>query len=115
MTNGWLYGTISIDTGTLNQRKGSKMAQKGDVVKVSKSVIDKVYQATGKVTAIQHDRIRNCQMVQVDGDWWLTINDLENSFEIIDPRDNRPSCHYCGMPAASFGFFDEPVCRGCGG
>lgn len=26
-----------------------------------------------------------------------------------------PSCHYCGMPARSVGFFDEPVCEGCGG
>ncbi len=24
-------------------------------------------------------------------------------------------CHYCGSPANSFGFFDEPVCRECGG
>lgn len=23
-------------------------------------------------------------------------------------------CHYCGMPAKSFGFFDEPVCKQCG-
>jgi hypothetical protein len=27
----------------------------------------------------------------------------------------KPSCHYCGMPATGFGFFDEPVCGGCGG
>jgi len=25
------------------------------------------------------------------------------------------SCHYCGMPARSSGFFDEPVCRECDG
>lgn len=35
---------------------------------------------------------------------------------------NRPKsesrgkfCHYCGQPASRFGFFDEPVCPGCGG
>lgn len=26
-----------------------------------------------------------------------------------------PSCHYCGMPATGFGFFDERVCAECGG
>lgn len=30
-------------------------------------------------------------------------------------RDNRPPCHYCGMPANATGFFGEPVCRECGG
>ena len=25
------------------------------------------------------------------------------------------SCHYCGMPAKTFGFFDTPVCSECGG
>jgi len=29
--------------------------------------------------------------------------------------DNAPRCHYCGMKATSFGFFDEPVCPECGG
>lgn len=24
-------------------------------------------------------------------------------------------CHYCGMPATGWGFFDEPVCEDCGG
>lgn len=24
-------------------------------------------------------------------------------------------CHYCGMPAKSFGFFGEPACEDCGG
>ena len=24
-------------------------------------------------------------------------------------------CHYCGLPAVSFGFFGEPVCEECGG
>lgn len=27
----------------------------------------------------------------------------------------QPSCHYCGMPATSAGFFDEPICSECGG
>lgn len=32
------------------------------------------------------------------------------------PRnDDDMSCHYCGMPAKSFGFFSEPACNECGG
>lgn len=27
----------------------------------------------------------------------------------------RATCHYCGMPAVELGFFDEPVCKDCGG
>lgn len=30
-------------------------------------------------------------------------------------HEPEPVCHYCGMPAKSFGFFDEPVCSDCGG
>ena len=25
------------------------------------------------------------------------------------------ACHYCGLPAVDFGFFDEPICEDCGG
>lgn len=28
-------------------------------------------------------------------------------------RARRADCHYCGMPATSVGFFDEPVCEDC--
>ena len=30
-------------------------------------------------------------------------------------NDDNTSCHYCGMAATNFGFFDEPVCDECGG
>lgn len=30
-------------------------------------------------------------------------------------RHQDESCHYCGMSATKFGFFDEPVCSECGG
>ena len=30
-------------------------------------------------------------------------------------QSSAMSCHYCGMDAYTFGFFDEPVCRECGG
>lgn len=30
-------------------------------------------------------------------------------------RDAQSSCHYCGMPARSDGFFGEPACSECGG
>lgn len=33
--------------------------------------------------------------------------------DLID--QNTPSCHYCGGKATGFGFFDEPVCKECGG
>ena len=34
-----------------------------------------------------------------------------------EQANQRPSCHYCGMPAkrGSHGFFGQPVCEGCGG
>jgi hypothetical protein len=89
------------------------MAQKGDIVKVNKSVMGKKYGTTGKVTATQRDRIHGCLMIQVNGDWWLVANDIENSYEMVDPRDKRPRCHYCGLPANRLGFFGEPVCREC--
>lgn len=28
-------------------------------------------------------------------------------------KKGNKSCHYCGMPAKSFGFFDEPICEDC--
>jgi hypothetical protein len=39
---------------------------------------------------------------------------------VDDPTKTAPprpvgDCHYCGMPAYKFGFFDEPVCNQCGG
>lgn len=37
------------------------------------------------------------------------------SAEIDRLKNSVGSCHYCGMPANSWGFFDEPVCRECGG
>jgi len=30
-------------------------------------------------------------------------------------RAQKPSCHYCGMPATGFCFFGEPACSECGG
>lgn len=33
----------------------------------------------------------------------------------IDDLKLIDSCHYCGQPANTFGFFDEPVCEECGG
>lgn len=36
--------------------------------------------------------------------------DRVSAYEATADRD---SCHYCGMPATSFGFFDEPVCPEC--
>ena len=31
------------------------------------------------------------------------------------PIEMPDTCHYCGMPAVSLGFFGEPVCEECGG
>lgn len=102
------------------------MAKKGDMVRVSKTVMGSFYQASGKITRTL--RYAGEQLVEVDGDWWRIVNDGENSFKITAkaptqqqrsvasaPHNDSLSCHYCGMPATSFGFFDEPVCRECGG
>ena len=32
---------------------------------------------------------------------------------LVEVRAPRKSCHYCGMPADDFNFFDAPVCDGC--
>ncbi len=44
----------------------------------------------------------------------------KNYFDVVSvspvqPKRERATCHYCGMPATGFGFFNEPVCRECGG
>ena len=37
------------------------------------------------------------------------------SSRVIEPRkQQRAACHYCGLPATSFGFFGEPICPECG-
>jgi hypothetical protein len=44
------------------------------------------------------------------------LNSLENQHKVTVISEKKSfSCHYCGMPATSFGFFSEPVCKGCGG
>ena len=30
-----------------------------------------------------------------------------------EKSNSGKSCHYCGLPATGFGFFDEPVCGEC--
>jgi len=33
--------------------------------------------------------------------------------EVVLNHQNHPTCHYCGMPATNWGFFNEPVCNEC--
>jgi len=33
--------------------------------------------------------------------------------EIALSKQIHPTCHYCGMSATNWGFFNEPVCREC--
>jgi hypothetical protein len=43
---------------------------------------------------------------------------LDSIYRVEKPAPKEEddfSCHYCGMPAKSFGFFEEPVCEECGG
>jgi len=96
------------------------MAKTGDTAQVSKTIMGQFYQTLGQITRVQ--RRSDGQLVQINSDWWTTTNDNENSFQIIkkapgqpQKADDTPSCHYCGMPATSFGFFDEPACPECGG
>jgi hypothetical protein len=50
-----------------------------------------------------------------------TLRKSQASFEIDDIKaqggtgTGTGSCHYCGQRATNFGFFGEPVCKGCGG
>ena len=39
-------------------------------------------------------------------------NDIQ---AVIEKQSSSFNCHYCGGPAAGFGFFDEPACTECGG
>lgn len=89
----------------------------GDRVSGRRIVYDEYMDVTGIVT-------------DVDGNF-ITVRDknghvnwfgLNQETKIIS-RAEAPKlpgwavgwCHYCGAPARSFGFFDEPTCRECGG
>ena len=95
------------------------MAKKGDTVKVWKWVYDKGYSTEGVVESVGTDNGR--RWLKVNGDYYEDANDMTNKCEVIKHSDDDlPAwsvgrCHYCGLPANTFGFFDEPVCRECGG
>lgn len=44
----------------------------------------------------------------------MTMENVSTS-QPVHRQSNDWSCHYCGMPAKSLGFFDEPICSECGG
>lgn len=57
-----------------------------------------------------------------DGEWYEIYPWGEDDFGVrhapaveqpAQPRDKSKSCHYCGMPATDFNFFDAPVCKEC--
>ena len=101
-------GTWLVTRAAMKKRYGKEKVMypnKGDCVRVWKAVMGREYQATGEVTQSRWDKIHECLLIKVDGDWWLALNDLENSCEIVPPIDAH--CHRCG---AGIGYADlEPV------
>lgn len=96
-------------------------AKIGDTVNVWKFVFDRSYQTSGVVEETQSNHGEN--LVKVNGDWWVDENSMTNKIEIIQSaaaEEKLPKwavgwCHYCGMPAKNFNFFDVPACEQCGG
>ena len=66
----------------------------GDTARVTKSVLGKRYRTEGIIDRLQYDQVYGTYIALVAGDWWLLTNDLENHFEIVQPRDAR--CRLCG-------------------
>ena len=64
----------------------------------------KIIHVASREDGYEKDYDNNCSYESVWQHWPADVN-----------RDSGNGCHYCGMPATSFGFFDEPVCDGCGG
>jgi hypothetical protein len=70
----------------------------------------------GQVIAVQQDGI-----IVETSNGILCVYPEEIHHHEHPQRSGRPwpknamECHYCGMPAYGFGFFDEPACRECGG
>jgi hypothetical protein len=55
-----------------------------------------------------------------NADWQYVCENDPRQIERFVKRFEAPiqtsdACHYCGQPATSFGFFDEPICSECGG
>jgi len=95
----------------------------GDVIHVESFVYDRWESATGPVEKIAADPAG--QLVTIEGRHFLLDASPYTTWTIVERATPQPEpklpdwavgwCHYCGMPAKSFGFFDEPVCRECGG
>ena len=65
------------------------MFRKGNAVRVSKSVLGTPYWAEGPIQNAQVDRFGRL-LVEVDGDWWLAENDLENAIELLSSTKSTP-------------------------
>lgn len=45
---------------------------------------------------------------------YVTVQDYQDYSAPVAPKPEREFvCHYCGMPATTFNFFDAPVCDDC--
>lgn len=100
----------------------------GDRVRGERSAYDEWVTIEGVVTGIDEYRAdgqpRANINIKTDAGYtdWFGLNEKTVLLSRPAPQQTAPqkqgrdfSCHYCGMPAKSFGFFDEPVCRDCGG
>lgn len=107
----------------------------GDHVRGERFIFDEWEIIEGLVTKIDpyyagNDLKARLTLITETGDeTWL---DFDKKLEIITSPQPKPQtkpqpeparlpawavgwCHYCGGAANTFGFFDEPVCRECGG
>ena len=99
---------------------------RGDHVKGRRIVYDSWVEIQGVVTSVdkfQVGGVTDDALIYVVGSdgfaEWFGFG------QILDHRKPEPAklplggacgwCHYCGQPAYSFGFFDEPTCPECGG
>jgi hypothetical protein len=69
--------------------------------------MDKYYQNKLVISQRKHETEKGLIIIKIE----------DSRYEyIVKPSElsKSRSCHYCGMPATGFGFFDEPVCADCG-
>lgn len=98
----------------------------GDTVYGGRTVYDEHVMMHGVVTKIEKWYAGGKPMYSIyihgkfsgyEGEEDISLDSIYKVEKLVESEDDEEdfSCHYCGMPAVGFDFFDAPVCRECGG
>lgn len=97
--------------------------RRGDVVYGGRIVYDEYVPVRGivqRMDAWKFDGQRKYNvgvLVELDGHEFTEEIDIDGVYyvEHVGAAAAHFPCHYCGLSAIRFGFFNEPLCEGCGG